>query len=165
VADRPYADGAAFHQGGAPIYSGPLGWAVNKRSECMAHVVYAPAHENAAEQGLRRGRGKDFATWVFCEERGKAEGLLQSGLELVIDARLEPGAAVGLHVHAETEEIYYLLEGALTMTTRAPDGREHEEALRPGDAHLVKVGQAHAGVAGPAGARFLVVAARVPDRG
>ena len=155
-----WADGRAFHGGEGKIYDGPLGWAVNKRSECMAHVVYEPAHENPSEQGLLRGAGKDFATWVFCEERGKAEGLLQSGIELVIDARLEPGAAVGMHVHAETEELYYLLEGALEMTTRAPDGREHEEALRPGDAHLVKRGQSHGGVAGPQGARFLVVAAR-----
>ena len=35
---------------------------------------------------------------------------------------------------------------------------EHTETLGRGDAHVVKLGQAHYGIAGPRGARFIAVA-------
>lgn len=155
-----YVPGETFHSQPRAVYAEPLGWAVNKRSEAMARVVYEAVHLNQAEEGDRRGHGRDFATWVFSEEPGLKEGLFQSAFELMIDARLEPGAAVGLHRHDHTEEIYYLLEGALRMTTLGEGGREATVDLRPGDAHLIRVGQSHFGVAGPEGARFIAVAMR-----
>jgi quercetin dioxygenase-like cupin family protein len=156
-----YQPGDEFHSSAAPVYRQPLDWAVNKTAGAMARVVYDAPHFNAGETGIRRGQGKDFATWVFCEEAGKAEGLLRSGLELVIDARLEPGAAVGLHTHDRTEEIYYILEGSIRMTTLAPDGQERTADLLPGDAHLVRSAQRHFGQAGRDGVRMLVISARV----
>ena len=155
-----YVDGEEFHRAVRRVYDGPLSWAVNKEGARMARVRYRAPHENLAETGARRGAGDDFARWVFSEEPGLAEGIFTAPLELIIDARLEAGAAIGLHWHRETEEVYYLLEGALTMTTVAADGREETRALAPGDAHAVKLGQGHFGVAGPAGARFLAVAVR-----
>jgi hypothetical protein len=63
----------------------------------MARVVYTAVHENRAfpTGDDRRGHGRDHATWVFSEEPGLEEGLFRGGLELMIDARLEPGAAIG----------------------------------------------------------------------
>ena len=69
--------------------------------------------------------------------------------------------AIGLHEHTATEEIYYMLEGDLTVTTVAADGRESACCLGPGDAHLIRIGQSHFAVAGAAGARFITVAVRM----
>ena len=66
----------------------------------------------------------------------------------------------GLHRHAATEEVYYVLEGQLSMTTVLADGREVAATLRPGDAHGVRPGEAHWGRAGTEGCRFLAVAFR-----
>jgi quercetin dioxygenase-like cupin family protein len=154
--------GEQFHVPGARVYGEALGAAINKRSGAMARVVYTAVHENRAfpEGEERRGRGRDHATWVFSEEPGLEEGLVHSGLELMIDARLEPGAAIGLHRHTGTEEIYYLLEGQLTMTTVLADGREVTATLLPGDAHGVRLGESHWGRAGAEGCRFLAVGFR-----
>jgi len=154
--------GEQFHVPGASVYAEPLGPAIHKRSEAMARVVYTAVHENRAFPAGddRRGHGRDHATWVFSEEAGLEENLFHGGLELMIDARLEPGAAIGLHRHAATEEVYYLLEGQLTMTTMLADGREVTATLRPGDAHGVRLGEAHWGRAGAEGCRFLAVGFR-----
>ena len=158
--ERGYVAGDVFHGSVRKVYDGPLGWAVNKADARMARVLYVAPHENAAETGDRRGHGKDFAKWIFSEEPGLEERLFKTRFELAIDARLEPGAAIGLHFHDRTEEIYYLLEGELRMTTVERGGRESTATLLAGDAHLVKLGQGHTGVAGPRGARFLAIAVR-----
>lgn len=119
-----------------------------------------PAHENAAFEDERRGKGRDFATWIFSEENGLKENLFATPLELMIDATLEPNASIGLHTHTHTEEIYYILEGSIHMTTVNPIGETISEELFSGDAHMVKVGQAHYGKAGANGARFVAVAIR-----
>ena len=159
-----YLDAEQFHREIRRPYDGPLSWAVNKERGRMARVLYRAPHENAAEQGARRGAGNDWARWIFSEEPGLEERIFTAPLELIIDARLEPGACIGLHRHHETEEVYYLLEGALTMTTVGADGREATFAMAPGDAHAVKLGQAHFGVAGPTGARFMAVSVRAIAR-
>ena len=152
--------GDAFHAAGGPVYADALGWAVNKRAAHMARVRYAPVHPNAAFDDARAGRGEGVVTWVFNEELATAEGLFETPFAFLNDTTLAPHASVGLHPHTETEEVYYLLDGTLTMTTVAADGRTHTEALGPGDAHLVRLGQSHTGVAGPDGCRMIVVAIR-----
>lgn len=155
-----YIPGDRFHQEVKQTYSGELGWAVNKRSADMAKVLYEAPHLNEAEEGIKRGRGKDYATWVLSEEPGIEEGVFQTKMELMIDATMEPDACVGLHWHQHTEEVYYILEGSVTMTTVSPQGDEHTQTLEVGDAHVVKLGQGHYGVAGPSGVRFIAVAVR-----
>jgi mannose-6-phosphate isomerase-like protein (cupin superfamily) len=66
------------------------------------------------------------------------------------EATLGPGQATERHYHAESEEIYYLLEGGGTMEL---DGARRE--VGPGDAVLIPPGAWHTIVAGPEGARFL----------
>ena len=160
--ERSYVPAERFHIPGGRVYGGEVGEAIYKRSALMSRVLYIAPHENQGfpEGDDRRGRGRDFATWVFSEEPGLAEGLFSCGLELIIDARMEADASVGLHLHRETEEVYYVLEGALTMTTVLPDGREVTQPLGPGDAHGVRLGEGHYGRAGPSGCRFIAVAVR-----
>ena len=155
-----YIPADRFHTQIKRVFSGEYHWAVNKKNEQMAHVVYDAVHENKLYEDERRGRGKDFATWIFSEEEGLQENIFSSGFELMIDARLEPDAAIGLHTHSQTEEIYYILEGTIRMTTVAADGQQLTAELNPGDAHAVKVGQSHYGIAGPQGVRFIAVAMR-----
>ena len=155
-----YLDGERFHGEVRRVYAGPVGWAVNKEAARMAKVLYRAPHENLAESGIRRGAGNDWARWIFAEEAGIAEGIFQAPLELIIDARLEPEACIGLHWHRETEEVYYILAGGISMTTVAEDGREHTQVLSVGDAHAVRLGQGHYGIAGPEGVRFIAVAVR-----
>ena len=157
-----YIPAEKFHNEIKRVYSGSYDWAVNKKKAKMAHVLYEAVHENRSYQDARRGSGKDYATWIFSEEKGLREGIFASGFELLIDAKLEPLASVGLHRHDATEEIYYILEGSIEMTTVALSGEEHTEELVAGDAHGVKFGQSHYGTAGPEGVRFIAVAFRKP---
>jgi hypothetical protein len=81
-----YTPGDVFHSRKQPVYAGTPGFAVNKKAELMAKVVYEAPHFNASETGVRRGAGRDFATWVFSEEGEQAERLFSTPLELMIDA-------------------------------------------------------------------------------
>jgi mannose-6-phosphate isomerase-like protein (cupin superfamily) len=155
-----YIPGSTFHDEAQPVYRGTHGFAVNKKAGLMARVLYEAPHFNAAQSGVRQGRGRDWATWVFSEEGAQAERLFSTPLELMMDVRLEPHAAVGLHFHGRTEEVYYLLEGRLRMTTVDPQHGEHTQVLEAGDAHLVRLGQGHYGEALESGARFIAVAVR-----
>ena len=157
-----YISGQEFHTKIKRVYSGDYGWAVNKKKQDMARVVYEAVHENQSFEDERRGHGKDYATWIFSEEEGIREGIFSTGFELMIDAEMEPNASIGLHHHHETEEIYYLLKGSIKMTTVGSEGEEHTEELHEGDAHAVCQGQAHYETAGPKGVRFLAVAFRKP---
>ncbi len=157
---RKYIPGEVFHDGEHSVYDGELDWAVNKKSKHMARVVYERVHENPDYDDERRGEGLDYAKWVFSEEPGLAEGIFGGGFELMIDAQLEPKASIGLHWHWQTEEIYYILDGSIRMTTVSADGKEHTQRLKAGDAHAVRVGQGHYGRAGRKGVRFLAVSMR-----
>lgn len=60
------------------------------------------------------------------------------GHNRIMRGRLEPGASIGLHTHAGSSEIIYILSG----TGKALyDGEE--EALAPGDCHYCPEGHAH----------------------
>jgi len=155
-----FVDGKIFHNKIKNIYKGEYDWAINKRNEEMVKVVYDPAHENSKYQDDRKGKGKCFSTWVFTEEKGLEENIFATSLELLIDTTLEANASIGLHYHHDTEEIYYIIAGSITMTTVNLAGEELTQELFPGDAHLVKLGQGHYGTAGKQGVRFITFAVR-----
>ncbi|MDP4142854.1 MAG: cupin domain-containing protein [Bacillota bacterium] len=155
-----YVSGERFHSEIKKIYNGEIKWAVNKNSSKMAKVVYDPAHLNKKYEGEKRGKGKDFATWVFSEEKGTEESIFSTNLELMIDTTMEPNASIGLHFHDTNEEIYYILEGSIRMTTITKEEQEHTEELFKGDAHMVKLNQGHYGTAGENGVRFITVAVK-----
>ncbi len=141
----------------APLYAGELGEVVVKRRADMAEVHYQPCHTNLAQQGIAAGRGQTLTTWIFAEDGNARDGISQTGFNLLVDFRLEPNASVGLHRHDDKEEIYYLLEGQMTMTVEPATGPAVTFTLYPGDAHFIRLGQAHYGVAGPEGARLIAV--------
>ncbi|MDO6763825.1 cupin domain-containing protein [Agarivorans sp. 1_MG-2023] len=147
-----------FHGGDDPLYLGN-GHSF-KQAEHMATVVYQPAHLNHnAPQGMQ-GKGRLDGTWIYSEEPDKAEGILDSGIELVMDSSLEANASIGLHQHTHTEELYYLLSGELQITV--VDGEQQQtQHLKAGDSHCIHPGQSHFVQAGEDGARFIVVAAKV----
>ncbi len=66
------------------------------------------------------------------------------------EATLDPGQATQRHYHAETEEIYYLLEGSGEMEV---DGERHQ--VSAGDAVLIPPGARHQITAGNERLRFL----------
>jgi mannose-6-phosphate isomerase-like protein (cupin superfamily) len=66
------------------------------------------------------------------------------------EATLDPGASTRRHYHAQSEEIYLLVEGDGTMEL---DGEER--AVGPGDAILIPPRAWHQLTAGPHGVRLL----------
>ncbi len=140
-----------------PAYQGHLDEVVVKQHAGMAVVDYQACHQNEAESAELAGLGLTRSTWVFSEDGDKAEGLSQCGLNLFIDSELAPHASIGMHLHADKEEIYYLLSGSLTITVERHDGQREQHHLVAGDAHLVRLGQRHAAVAGEQGARMIAV--------
>jgi len=151
-------EGDQFHYTDFPVYSGQDGPSF-KFSDNMAHVRYIPAHPNPYAPEGEKGYGELIAKWIYCEESQKAEGILSSNIELMMDSQLAPNASLGLHAHDHTEEIYYVLEGDVVVNLYSG---KHKVArkLRPGDAHLIKPGESHSVQAGAKGARFIVVAAK-----
>lgn len=153
-----YIGGEEFHRNAMPVYTGEVDWPVNKKGDHMAKVKYSPSHFNPAFEDSRRGQGDLYATWIFSEQPETAEGIMKSALQLVMKARLDPNASFGIHKHEDTEEVYYILEGSLTVTTMSADGsRQITETLYAGDAHQITFGQSHTGMAGDAGATFIAI--------
>jgi len=152
-----------FHDGDIPVYipQGDESSSRFKMKEGIANVMYAPAHENAEAPKGQEGRGKLIGKWLYNEQPDKQEKLLQSSVELFMDSSLEANASVGLHTHLDTEEIYYLLEGQLSIELIAKNGEISKQIIKPGDTHLIQPGESHFVQAGEHGARFIVVAAKV----
>ena len=144
----------------APLYAGELGEVVYKQQAAMAQVLYQPCHVNPEQKGIAAGQGQTRTTWVFAEDGNAHDGISQTGFNLFVDFSLEPHASIGLHRHDDKEEIYYLLEGQITMTVEPAAGPVVTFTMNPGDAHFIRLGQAHYGVAGPQGARLIAVCVR-----
>lgn len=153
----------AFHDGHLPVYQDPEGKSgkVFKVKEGIANVLYAPAHENNDAPTGQQGEGKLVGKWLYNEQPDKQEKRLQSSIELFMDSSLEANASVGLHSHLDTEEIYYLLAGQLYIELTDKNGVICKQTIQPGDTHLIQPGESHFVKAGPDGARFMVVAAKV----
>ena len=153
-----------FHDGDIPVYI-PQGDEKSTRfkvKEGIANVLYDPAHKNSEAPQGQEGKGKLIGKWLYNEQPDKQEKLLKSSVELFMDSTLEAHASVGLHPHIDTEEIYYLLEGELLIDLIDKEGQISRQLIKPGDTHLIQPGESHFVQAGKQGARFMVVAAKVP---
>lgn len=157
----PHFSAEQFHHGDAPVFTGTD--PQFKRDAEISRVSYQAAHHNPTAPSDQQGSGALVGKWLYCEEPDKAEGLLKSGVELFMDSHLAPHAVIGLHQHHDTEELYYVLEGSLTITLYDQQQQRCVELL-PGDCHCILCGQAHAVSAGEHGARFMVVAAKVATK-
>ena len=87
----------------------------------------------------------DFETIKEKEKKGFKGGELsafikkkEDGLNRIMHVRLTPGASVGLHRHADSSEIIYILNGDATVTT---DGKT--ETVPVGCASYCKKGSVH----------------------
>ena len=80
--------------------------------------------------------------WLASEQPGSAEGLIPTGLRAAFDTYLEPGAAEGWHQHPESEELYLVLSGELTVRVGrlATRSRPRSSSWLPGDTHHIPVG-------------------------
>lgn len=155
-----WVPGDEFHRGQSRVHRPRDGEpaALVKRRADMAHVVYTPANPCPPAPGWMSGSGAARTVWLASEQPGTAEGLIPAGLRAAFDTYLEPWAAEGWHQHPESEELYLVLTGELTV--RVGDGAPEdatEFVLAPGDTHRIPVGWWHAARAGAEGVRFVVV--------
>jgi len=159
-----WQDGDAFHTGRRALATGDeQELKLHKTAAQMAHVVYTPAHPNPEFRGSRGGQGRNYCIWIAGEQREQAEGIALSSLDGIIDSTLEPEASVGWHRHADTEETYYLLAGALSVEMEDETGKAWKFELAPGDSHRVAPGMSHMAQAGNDGARFIAIIMKCPQ--
>src|SRR5580704_14228415 len=99
----------------------------------------------------RQVGGEDVCRWKMLMNGMHLEGQWNS-VEYVL---IEPGASVGEHVHARTEEIYYIVSGQAVVTV---DGAEIMTGA--GDLITAPIGTTHSiANRGPEDVRFFVVEA------
>lgn len=109
-----------------------------------------PAQTDAIEIiGPRAGEAVDvLGAPIMIKSSGRADRLFFA------DHPLPPGYGVPMHVHADEDELFYVLEGEVTLQTA-----EGETTAGPGAFIHLPRGIAHGyRNAGPAAARMLVVA-------
>lgn len=82
--------------------------------------------------GVRGGRGRLENRHIV-----EAEAMFGSA-SLLTEFFFDPGDGIGPHVHDSDAEVYYLLEGELTLTENG-----QETVLRPGDASYAHSGVSH----------------------
>lgn len=139
-----------YHAGDEPA-------ALVKRRDRMVAAQDRPAHPAPSAPGWLAGRGTARTVWLASEQPQTAEGIWAGCLLGAWDSDLEPGTAIGWHRHDGSEEMYLLLRGALTVRVGPSLDEAREFTLAPGDTHRVPPGWCHASLAGPDGARIVVV--------
>jgi mannose-6-phosphate isomerase-like protein (cupin superfamily) len=98
-------------------------------------------------------RARDRVEAFTTKDGSTIRELLGAGVaahQSLAEATLAAGQETQRHYHAETEEIYYLVEGGAELEI---DGERAEVA--PGDAILIPPGARHRIRAGAGGCRFL----------
>jgi mannose-6-phosphate isomerase-like protein (cupin superfamily) len=95
-------------------------------------------------------RARDRAEPFTTKDGSTIRELMRASNQTLAEATLGPGQQTERHYHAESEELYYLLQGTGEMEI---DG-EHS-TVGPGDAILIPPGAWHQITAGDAGLRFL----------
>jgi quercetin dioxygenase-like cupin family protein len=103
----------------------------------------SPLVRNAEEAEQRWFYGGGLHTWLVRESEVADDFLL-------FEATVDPGKTTPLHIHAGSDETFYLLDGSMLLHI---DGVEHE--LRTGGVAVVPRGVPHAFLAQAAGARML----------
>ncbi len=139
-----------FHRPGrwANINRAPydrLSGVIYKRAMNIKRVRYEPANPAPTMPAPWQGEGVAVVRWLFSEQPGTEEGLLDgTTFEFLHDTRLAPGASTGQHAHAGTDEVLYVIAGEGRLYHR-PDESSPVVArpLRPGDAVLIRGGELH----------------------
>jgi mannose-6-phosphate isomerase-like protein (cupin superfamily) len=95
-------------------------------------------------------RSYDRAEPFTTKDGSTIRELMRAANQTLAEATLEPGQRTERHYHAESEELYYLVEGTGEMEI---DGERSQ--VGPGDAILIPPGAWHQITAGDAELRFL----------
>lgn len=74
-----------------------------------------------------KGGNKDYLVQTFEDKDNR-----------IMHGRLEPGASIGLHLHEENSEVYYILKGKAELIYD-----DTRETVQPGQAHYCPVGHSH----------------------
>lgn len=140
-----------FHREGehANINRAPydhIGGVIYKRAAHIVRVRYTPADPAPEMPEPWQGTGPTIVRWLFSEQDGTAEGLLQGRtLEFMHDTFLEPGTSTGMRAHPDTDEVFYVISGTGQLYHRMSTGSPIvSRVLRAGDAALVRAGEYHA---------------------
>lgn len=96
-------------------------------------VIRKEAQRVQVRDNLRGGSGRLENRHII-----EPEGMFGSAT-LFSEFFFDPGDSIGAHVHDSDAEVYYMLEGELTLIE---DGKE--TVLRPGDASYAHSGTSHA---------------------
>jgi quercetin dioxygenase-like cupin family protein len=80
----------------------------------------------------------------FADERGLIEDLLAEPIDSVTRIHSVPGAIRGNHIHHETVQWVYVIDGLLLTRVRDADGTERDQVLVPGELAREDPGLPHA---------------------
>jgi quercetin dioxygenase-like cupin family protein len=84
----------------------------------------------------------------FLDERGEIKDLLRDvHLDAVTLIRTHKGCVRGNHIHKDTEQYTYMIEGRVRWRARGSDGSLQEFLVGPGDLVLSPANEAHAMIA------------------
>ncbi|OHD10969.1 MAG: hypothetical protein A2086_02115 [Spirochaetes bacterium GWD1_27_9] len=128
-----------------------------KSNSQIDKVLYNPAHPNLNFNDKRSGFGKTYVKWIYSLQKDIKESIISQNISILHDTFLEPFGSIGLHKHDLDDEIYYIIEGSISVTVIDMNGNEHFKVLYEGDAHFVRKEESHFIETGLTGARFIVV--------
>jgi mannose-6-phosphate isomerase-like protein (cupin superfamily) len=109
--------------------------------------------EREAIENCHEGSGLLDCTTVL------TKGDSELGIQFMHDDLLEPGATIGEHLHGDSEEVYFVVEGRGTLIM---DGEE--SPVGPGDVSVVSPGHSHGLINNPdLPMRLIVIGLKRPD--
>jgi len=136
--EAPWANinGAPYDQISGVIY---------KRSVNIKQVLYEPANPAPDMPELWQGQGAALVRWLFSEQAGTEEHLLEGAtMAFIHDTVLQQSASTGMQAQTNTDEILYVIAGEGMLHHRpTPGSPVVARPLRPGDAALVRGGEYH----------------------
>ena len=117
---------------------------IYKRAMNVKRVRYEPADPAPEMAEPFEGHGAAVVRWLFSEQPGTEEGLLEgASFAFLHDTTFAPGAGSGMQAHP-ADEIFYVIAGEGFLHHHpAPGSPVITRPLRPGDALLVRGGEYH----------------------
>ena len=114
-----------------------------KRAMTIKSVAYEPAHPAPEMPEPWQGQGRAVIRWLFSEDEGTEEGLLEGArFAFLQDMTLEAGAATGQRSMPDHAVVIVAISGDGMLYHRSTDGSPVvARPLRPGDAALVYQGE------------------------
>ena len=98
-------------------------------------IFYSKDRELRVKKEAMGGSGQIEMLLSICESTQPEQTCFQMGGQVT----LEPGASIGVHTHAQNEEIYLITSGQGLYTTNS--GEKYPVA--PGDLTLTRKGESH----------------------